>query len=91
MTRKNRELLFATVSTALQVRESTIDGTLHCFKHFDFWVSTEGILPVEKPSDSSKIGNRNCTQPEDHASVMKEMGVSGAKENGLEEKIGKFC
>ena len=34
VTRKNGELFFAAVTTALQLRKSAIDGTLHCLKHF---------------------------------------------------------
>lgn len=34
MARENGEFLLATVPTALQVRETAIDGTLHSLNHF---------------------------------------------------------
>lgn len=48
MARQHRELLFATVPTALQVRETAIDGTRHSLNHFGGWKFKMGKNRVRK-------------------------------------------
>lgn len=90
VTRKHRELLLTAVSTALQLRETSIDGTLHCFKHFR-WKKTRRI-PLCDCDSRWKLGRYGSKLHLNERSCIAEhvFGDFRAKRRGIWYEIRGF-